>query len=98
MLSEVFGVPASIERVHDKNRKQEAAYCSFYDEYPEEMIPTSSNHSEYFSIDSLLEADRVNGDCSQTNKTCAHIYPEGMSHTSILNILSCSSFFFEILS
>lgn len=76
-------MPAAIERPYNpedevqKNRKEEADYFSFYDEYPEEMIPTSSNQSEYFSIDDLLEADRVNGDCSQTNKTCSHIYPEG---------------------
>lgn len=59
------------------NRTKEASYFSFYDEFPEEMIPTSSNKLEYFSIDDLLEADRVNGDCSQTNKTCSHIHPEG---------------------
>lgn len=82
----MFGVPVTIERPYypedeaQNNGTEVTGYFSFYDEYPEEMIPTASTQSEYFSIDDLLEADRVNGDCSQTNKTCSHIYPEGTLH------------------
>lgn len=80
----MFGAPVVMETLYNpeyeeqnNNRTKEAGSFSFYDEFPEEMIPTSSNKLEDFSIDDLLEADRVNGDCSQTNKTCSHIYPEG---------------------
>jgi len=75
LLSEVFGVPVTIETgsfdegYGEISKRQHDG--SFYDtesrfDYPDQVYP----------VDQLVEADRVGGDCSLTNKPCAHILPE----------------------
>ena len=67
LLSEVFGVPVTIE-MGDGTSRQDG---SFYDSesrfvYPDHVYP----------VEDLIEADRFDGDCTLTDKPCAHILPE----------------------
>jgi len=67
LLSEVFGVPVTIE-LGDGKRRQEG---SFYDRQNRFVKP-----DHVYPVEHLLEAARVKGDCTITDKPCAHILPE----------------------
>ena len=82
LLSEVFGVPVTIEtgyfnEIHDEISKRQLG--SFYDTdscfvHPDQVSP----------VGHLVEADCVGGDCSLTNTPCAHILPEvGASNAEV---------------
>jgi len=83
LLSEVFGVPVTIETGSfdaSQDEMSKRQHGSFYDTesrfvYPDQVYP----------VGHLVEADDV-GDCSLTDKPCAHILPEvweGSSNSEI---------------
>lgn len=63
LLSEVLGVPASIQTGKD-------GVLNFYD------INNSFQFALNNHFEAMIEANRVNGDCSKSNSTCAHFMPE----------------------
>ena len=72
LLSEVFGVPATIEGgtgVPDTG-------VSFYDKRSRLKYPDFKQETSLKPVYQLVEADRVDGDCSKTDKPCAHVMPE----------------------
>lgn len=68
LLSEVFGVPVTIEMGHGKKSGQ---LGSFYDREGRFALPIDVYPTHY-----LVEADRVQGDCSLTDEPCSHLMPE----------------------
>ena len=72
LLSEVFGVPATVEG----GTGVPNTGVSFYDRKSRWVYPDFKQESSLSSIDQLVEADRVGGDCSKTVKPCAHVMPE----------------------
>ena len=72
LLSEVFGVPATIKGgTGVKNTG-----VSFYDRESWLKYPDFTQETSLEPIEQLVEADRVGGDCSRTDKPCAHVMPE----------------------
>jgi hypothetical protein len=70
LLSEIFGVPVSIEMGVD-DKKSTDQIGSFYD--TEGRFVLSDN---VYPAHHLVEADRVQGVCSLTDKPCSHLMPE----------------------
>ena len=68
LLSEVLGVPSTIE---GGEGELDLSY-SFYDSESRFKYPPLA-YSE--ALETLVEADNVDGDCSKTEKPCAHIMP-----------------------
>ena len=73
ILSEIYGVPATIEGGFGKPNTG----VSFYDRASRVVLPDFYQENSFWPVDQLLEADRVNGDCSMTEKACSHVMPEG---------------------
>ena len=73
ILSEIYRVPATIEGGYGKPNTG----VSFYDRASRFVFPDFSRDNSFRPVDQLLEADRMNGDCSMTEKACAHVMPEG---------------------
>ena len=72
LLSEVFGVPSTIEGgtgISDTG-------VSFYDKRSRLKYPDFKQETSLDPFEQLVEADRVHGDCSKTDKPCAHVMPE----------------------
>ncbi len=69
VLSEVFGVPTTIEAGNGKRESN----SSFYDRQSRFEY---ANSEKSYPYEQLVEADMVNGDCSQTEKPCAHVMTE----------------------
>lgn len=68
LMSEVLGVPSTIE---GGSGLGDPSY-SFYDKDSRFKYPPL-NYDR--AMKTLVEASKVNGDCSQTDKPCAHIMP-----------------------
>ena len=62
-----MGVPTAIEA----NDKDESRKLSFYGRESLYAHPNQSYPWEY-----LIEADKVDGDCSDSEKPCAHVLPD----------------------
>lgn len=70
MLSEIFRVPTTLE--YGRNGKaNRSPIGSFYDRESRYELSEIS-----YPWDWLKEANRTNGDCSETDTPCAHIMPE----------------------
>ena len=65
-LSEVLGVPTTIEG----GLSERDSSFSFYDKKSRFSYPTIA-----YNVDSLVEADKQDGDCTKSKKSCAHILP-----------------------
>lgn len=70
VLTEMLEVPATMKY---KDGKKGAG--SFYDRSNGFDVTNDSNDAPSFT-DTLLEADKLDGDCSKTDKPCAHILPD----------------------
>ena len=68
LISEVLGVPSSIE---GGNGLGDPSF-SFYDTESRLKYPALNYKA---AMQTLVEADRVDGDCSKTDKPCGHIMP-----------------------
>ncbi len=68
LISEVLGVPSTIE---GGNGVGDPSF-SFYDEESRFKYPSLSYD---LAMQTLVEADKVNGECLKTKKPCAHIMP-----------------------
>lgn len=65
-LSEILGVPSTI----DGNSLLRDSTFSFYDRKSRFVMP-----SEGYPLDQLVQADRYDGDCSESELPCSHIFP-----------------------
>jgi hypothetical protein len=66
LLSEVLGVPATIEG----GKEEKDSSFSFYDSEGRFVYPAKT-----YEVEGLVEADLQDGDCTKTKKTCAHMIP-----------------------
>ena len=64
-----MGVPVTIEAGLGERNKEISFYAR--STHPEFVLP-----EQVYPVEHLVEADRVQGDCSISNKPCAHILPE----------------------
>lgn len=69
ILSEIFGVPTTMEN----GMSHDGSSLSFYDSKPEIPFVYSTHGAD---VEALQEADRVDGNCLQSEKPCAHVIPE----------------------
>ena len=77
LLTEVLEVPVTLE--HSDGKK---GVGSFYDRTNGFTFASELNHAV------IWEAERVNGDCSKTDKPCGHIIPEVWSGSLSSVVLS----------
>ena len=66
LLSEVVGVPATIEG----GKSERDSTFSFYDADGTFKYPLST-----YNVPGLVEASKYDGDCSKSDKICAHMMP-----------------------
>ena len=71
LLSEVLGVPSTIEGGYNQTERDRDSSFSFYDQESRYLYPKRA-----YPYYALIEADIRKGDCNDATVPCAHIMPD----------------------